>query len=89
LGFIVIHSANEQHTIKIAKRVKAFSIGVEGCSPTSDQAVHRLSERRHPGATPFSFAGSDGDPGDDWVGRFEIAKASLSPLHLTATIGVR
>jgi hypothetical protein len=55
----------------------------------SDQYVHRLSDRRHPGATLFSLANPAGGPDDDWAGRFEIAKASLSPLHLTATIGVR
>ncbi len=55
----------------------------------SDQYVHRLSDRWHPGATLFSFANPAGDPDDDWVGRFEIAKASLRSLHLTATIGAR
>ena len=82
-------SANEQHTIKIAKRAKALYNWDRGRNPMSDQYVHRLSDRRHPGATLFSFANPAGDPDDDWVGRFEIAKASLSPLHLTATIGVR
>ena len=53
----------------------------------SDQCVHRLSDRRHPGATLFSFANPAGDPDHDWVGRFEIAKASLGSLHLTAIIG--
>jgi len=53
----------------------------------SDQYVHRLSDRRHPGATLFSFANPAGDPNRDWVGRFEIAKASLRSPHFTATTG--
>jgi hypothetical protein len=55
----------------------------------SDQYFKRLSNRRHPGATLFSFANPAGEPDHDWVGRFEIAKASLRSLHLTATIGAR
>jgi hypothetical protein len=55
----------------------------------SDQYVKRLSNRRHPGATLFSFANPAGKPDHDWVGRFEIAKASFRSLHLTATIGAR
>jgi hypothetical protein len=62
-------------------------MGIEGCSPMSDQYVHRLSDRWHPSATLFSFASSDGDSNDDGVGRFEIAKASRSPLQFTATTG--
>ena len=59
----------------------------------SDHYVHRLSDRWHPGATLCSFASSlansDGDPDDDWVDRFEIAKASLRSLHFTAPTGAR
>ena len=55
----------------------------------SDQYVHRLSDRRHPGATLSSFANPAGDLNRDWVGRFEIAKASLRSPHLTATTGAR
>ena len=55
----------------------------------SDQYVHRLSDRRYPGAILFSFANSAGDPDDDWVDRFEIAKASLRSLHFTAPTGAR
>jgi hypothetical protein len=85
VGFIVIDSANEQHTIKIAKRVKALYNWDRGRNPMSDQYVHRLSDRRHPGATLFSLANPDGD----WAGRFEIAKASLRSPHFTATTGAR
>jgi len=55
----------------------------------SDQYIHRLSDRWHPGATLFSFTSSAGDPDDDWVGRFEIAKASLRSLRFAATNGAR
>jgi hypothetical protein len=51
VGFIVIDSANEQHTIKIAKRVKALYNWDRGRNPMSDQYVHRLSDRRHLTAT--------------------------------------
>ena len=64
-------------------------MGIEGCSPMSDQSVHRLSDRWHPSATLFSFASSDGDPDDDWVVRSEITKASLKSLHFIATTGAR
>jgi hypothetical protein len=55
----------------------------------SDQHVHRLSDRRHPGAALLSSADPAGDRSHDGVGRFEIAKASLRSPHLTATIGAR
>jgi hypothetical protein len=51
--------------------------------------VKRLSNRRHPGAAPLSFANRTADPDRDWVGRFEIAKASPRSPHLTATKGAR
>ena len=47
----MIDSANEQHTIKIAKRVKALYNWDRGRNPMSDQYVRRLSDRRHLTAT--------------------------------------
>jgi hypothetical protein len=89
VGFIVIGSANEQHTIKIAKRVKAFYNWVRGFLLMLAQYVQRFSDRWYPGATLFSFASSNGDPDDHWLGRFEFTKASLRFLHFSATTGAR
>ncbi len=54
-----------------------------------DQYVRRPSGRRRLGVALFSHTRSAIDPGDDRVGRVEIAKASPKSLRYTATTGAR
>jgi len=56
---------------------------------TSSQYVHKLSERWRLGLSLFSFSGASLDPDDDWAGRFETTKVTLTTLSLAPTVAVR
>jgi len=55
----------------------------------SSQYVHRLSDRWRLGAALFSISGSVLDPDNDWVGRYEITKASFITFSLVPSVAYR
>ncbi len=56
---------------------------------SSNNDVHRISDRWRFGLGLQSFSGASLDPSDDWAGRNEITKLSLFTLTLLPTLAVR
>jgi long-chain fatty acid transport protein len=56
---------------------------------SSNQYVHKLSDRWRLGLSLFSISGAALDPDNDWAGRNEITKLSLFSLTLLPSVAVR
>jgi long-chain fatty acid transport protein len=56
---------------------------------TSNQYVHKLSDRWRLGLSLISISGASLDPKNDWAGRNELAEISLFSLTLFPSIAVR